>query len=177
MKMVNGLDVRFVRQWEFQNVIDQFFSGSALCCVDTAGRLGLPPFVRATLVRRGDDRTLLVGAHESDPCLVAYDRSVVPSLHADLERRRIADEPTEPGSVAHHARSRRAFGFVEQIDVDSGTLVLPPMMRRRARISGHALLVGSGAAFEIWDSEAALQSGDPDLAEIAGFHLDIQYAA
>ena len=96
-------------------MLDQFFSGSALCVLDTVGRMILPAFVRATLVRRGEDRALLIGAHEVDPCLIAYDRSVVPLLFADLERRRIAEEPVAPGG--HYRRSRRAFGFVEETDV------------------------------------------------------------
>jgi MraZ protein len=175
--MVNGLDIRFVRQREFQNLLEQFFSGSALCRVDTVGRLSLPRFVLATLARRGDDRALLIGAHEADPCLVAYDRAFVPLLHADLERRRIADEPKGVGAAAHHARSRRAFGFVAAADVDAGTVILPPMMRRRARIAERVLVIGCGAAFEIWDADSALESGDSDLAEIARFHLEFQNAA
>ena len=158
-------------------MLDQFFSGSALCRVDTVGRLSLPPFVRATLARRGDDGVLLVGAHEADPCLVAYDRSFVPLLHADLERRRIADEPKGAGEAAHRARSRRAFGFVEAAKIDAGIVLLPPMLRRRAGIAEYVLVIGGGAAFEIWDAGAALKSGDPDLAELAGFHLEFQNAA
>lgn len=145
-----------------------------MCAVDTAGRMVLPAFVRATLGRRGENLALLIGAHESDPCLIAYDRSVVPLLFADLERRRIAGEPG--AETSHHQRSRRAFGFVEESDVEAGTVLLPPMMRRRARIRARALLIGTGAAFEIWDGEAALGGSDPDVAEIARLH-SLQNAA
>jgi MraZ protein len=174
MEMVNETNVRFARLKEPGPLLDQFFSGSALCVLDTVGRVILPRFVRATLVRRGEDRALLIGAHEVDPCLIAYDRSVVPLFFADLERRRIAEEPVAPAS--HYGRSRRAFGFVEEADVETGTVLLPPMMRRRARIGARALLIGTGAAFEIWDAEAALGGDDPELAEIARFH-NLQYAA
>jgi DNA-binding transcriptional regulator/RsmH inhibitor MraZ len=120
---------------------------------------------------------LLIGAHEADPCLIAYDRSIVPLLHADLERRRIADELKEGAGTAHNARTRRAFGFVADADVDAGLVILPPIMRRRALISERALVIGCGAAFEIWDADSALQSGDPDLVEIARFHIEFQDAA
>jgi MraZ protein len=174
MEMVNRAGVRFAHLKEPGPLLDQFFSGSALCVLDTAGRINLPAFVRATLVRRGEDRALLVGAHEVDPCLIAYDRSVVPLLFADLERRRIAEESVAPAS--HYGRSRRAFGFVEETDVGNGVVLLPPMMRRRARIGARALLIGTGAAFEIWDADIALNGGDPELAEIARFH-NLQHAA
>jgi len=73
---------------------------------------------------------------------------------------------------------RRIFGFIEEIGFgDDGAIVLPPMMRRRARIGARALLIGVGGAFEIWDAQAALVQDDPDLREIAAFHLDAQDAA
>lgn len=168
MKMVNDVNERFALHKETMKLLDQFFSGSALCVLDTAGRLVLPAFVRTTLGRRGDDRSLLIGAHEMDPCLIAYDRTLVPMLFADLERRRIAEEPV--ASASHYTRSRRAFGFVEEMTIDAGAVLLPPMMRRRARIGARALLIGTGAAFEIWDADAALNGDDADVAEIARYH-------
>lgn len=156
-------------------MLDHFFSGSALCAVDGAGRLILPVFVRATLARRGHDRALMIGAHASDPCLVVYDRSVLPQLHAELERRRLGAEPG--ADQRHDARVRRTFGFADEAAVEAGVVILPPLMRRRARIGAFALLVGAGATFEIWDAQAARDSDDPDLAELARFHLEFQTAA
>ena len=157
-------------------MVEYLFSGSAICAVDSGGTLFLPGFVRATLERRSDARTLLVGSHECDPCLVAYDPGYGRVLHADSERRRIAEESSAPG--AWHGHSRRIFGFVEEASVDAnGRILLPPMMRRRARIGDLALLVGTGGSFEIWAPELALASGEPDLAEIAAWHLQSQHTA
>jgi DNA-binding transcriptional regulator/RsmH inhibitor MraZ len=157
-------------------VIDHLFSGSALCAVNAGGMLILPAFVRATLGRRTDARTFLLGSHERDLCLVAYDAGYARILHQDSERRRIAEESETPDASAK--RLRRIFGFVEEIGFgDDGAVTLPPMMRRRARIGANALVIGVGGAFEIWDAQAALDQGDPDLREIAAFHLDEQHAA
>jgi MraZ protein len=150
--------------------------GNALCAVDPAGRLVLPGFVRATLSRRGDPRLIFVGGHGEDPCLVAYDRSHAARLASDCRRLFDAEDATE--RHAHAARSRRLFGFVEQVLLDSrGKLALPPMMRRRARIEGLALVVGTGGPFEIWNPKTALEGGDPALSELAAFHLDCAQAA
>jgi len=136
----------------------------------------LPPFVRATLGRRTEVRGFLVGGHECDPCLVAYDRGYARILHQDSERRRIAEEATLPEASAK--RLRRIFGFVEEVGFgDDGAIVLPPMMRRRARIGARALVIGTGGAFEIWSLEVARDHPDPALAEIASFYLDEQHAA
>ena len=155
-------------------MVEHLFSGSALCAVDAGGNLLLPRFVRETIDRRSEARAMLVGAHECDPCLTAYDRAYGRVLHADSERRRLAGEAPQ----ASHARLRRIFGYAQQVAFgESGAIVLPPMMRRRARIVARALLVGAGGTFEIWDPETALQHKDAEISEIAAFHLDVQHAA
>ena len=155
---------------------DHPFLGNAYCAVDGAGRLTLPPFVRSTLSRRSDARLIFAGCHESDPCLVAYDRSFARTLAFDCRRLRLRDASLAP--EAHHARVRRAFGFVEQLEMDKrGKVALPPMLLRRARIERSALVIGTGGAFEIWNAQSALESGDSDLSELAAFHLDHQRAA
>ena len=151
------------------------FSGSALCAVDTAGRLVLPPFVRDTLNRRQAPETVTIGSHETDPCLVAYDPAFAAALHADVERRRINEEPVAPH--LHFARARRTFGFVDQARLESGAIALSPLMRRRAKVGPLALIVGAGGTFEIWDAQIALERGDSDLRDLAAFHLEFQQAA
>jgi len=157
-------------------VTDHPFIGNALCAVDGAGKLVLPPFVRSALSRRSDARLIFAGCHESDPCLVAYDRSFARTLAFDCRRMRLRDAALAP--ALHHARERRTFGYVEQLEIDSrGKVALPPMLLRRARIERSALVIGTGGAFEIWNAQSALASTDPDLSELAAFHLDYQQAA
>jgi MraZ protein len=157
-------------------VPDHLFRGNAICGVSKSGGLVLPAFVRMTLSRRTDAHLLLVGCHESDPCLVAYDPAFAATLLADSDRRRIAEEGSD--AQAHHIRARRIFGFVADVEYgESGACMLPPMMLRRARIDSSALVIGTGGAFEIWNPHVALDGTDPDLAELAAFHLDAHMAA
>lgn len=62
-----------------------------MCSVDAGGKLVLPRFVRDTLSLRSNAATILVGAHESDPCLVAYDPGFARQLAADAERRHVSN--------------------------------------------------------------------------------------
>lgn len=155
---------------------EHLFIGNAICGVGAKGALTLPAFVRATLARRTDARLLLIGSHETDRCLVAYDPAHAQALASECRRRRVAEEAS--ARYAYYVRERRIFGFVEQIGLDSrGGALLPPMMRHRARIEDAALVIGTGGAFEIWNPELALESDDPDLRELTAFHLDHQQAA
>lgn len=155
---------------------EALFIGNAMCAVGKSGGLVLPYFVRSTLARRCDSRLLLVGCHEVDPCLIAYDPGHADALMADSERRRRAEEGADP--AAHFARARRIFGFVADVPLaESGSCVLPPMMLRRARIESCALVIGTGGAFEIWAPQLALEAADPDLSALAAFHLETEQAA
>lgn len=157
-------------------MVTTLFSGSALCGIDEKGRIRLPSFVTRWLGESEDFSNLFVGRHERDNCLIGYGKSLAPLIHADLERRRIAEEAVAPD--VHHSRARRAFGLAQQVDVGTDKrLALPPFARRRAGIERFALLVGAGPVFEIWDPDQALAANDPDLRELAAWHLEIQNAA
>ena len=151
--------------------VDDFFQGSALNAVDAKGRLSVPAFVRSVIERRSDAKAIIIGVHEVDPCLTAYDRNYARNLFSENERRRLTEEGRDP--QAHFARARRTFGVTEEVPYDSsGRIILPPMMRRRGRIEDLALFVGVGGTFEIWSPRLALESGDADLRELSAYRLE-----
>jgi MraZ protein len=155
--------------------LEHLFNGSALNAVDAKGRLSIPAFIRSVVERRSDAKAIVVGAHEVDPCLTAYDRGYSRHLHIENERRRLLEEG-QSGSgdnVGHFRRARRTFGLTEDVPYDpSGRIILPPMMRRKGRIEDLALFVGVGGTFEIWNPLTALEHGDEDLRELAAYRLE-----
>lgn len=155
----------------------EYFSGSGLEAVDARGRVHLPRFVRETLARRSDSRTALLGVHESDDCLTGFDPGYAQIVHAELERRRLRDEAAGIDG-AHHERVRRAFGLTEERPIDEkGRIALPELIRRRGRIEGLALFVGTGGAFEVWDPERARADGGEELRALAEYWLGAQRAS
>jgi MraZ protein len=150
----------------------QLFSGSALGEVAPNGAVRLPEFVRRVIERRSAAERLVLGVHESDPCVTAHASGQWPAIEAEIERRRLRDEAAGAPSSAHHQRARRAFGLAEEAAADRrGRILLPELMRRRGRIGGLALFVGTGASFEIWNPDVALETGDEELRELAEFRL------
>jgi len=151
--------------------LEHLFNGSALNAVDAKGRLSVPAFIRSVVERRSDAKAIIVGVHEIDPCLTAYDRNYARNLFNENERRRLGEEDRDP--QAHFARARRTFGVTEEVPYDSsGRIILPPMMRRKGRIDDLALFVGVGGTFEIWNPRLALEAGDADLRELAAWRLE-----
>ena len=151
--------------------LEHLFNGSALNAVDAKGRLSVPAFIRSVVERRSDAKAIIVGVHEVDPCLTAYDRNYARNLFNENERRRLTEEGRDP--QAHFARARRTFGITEDVPYDtSGRIILPPMMRRKGQIQELALFVGVGGTFEIWNPYVALKSGDADLKDLAAYRLE-----
>lgn len=154
--------------------LEHLFNGSALNAVDAKGRLSIPSFIRSVVERRSDAKAIVVGAHEIDPCLTAYDRGFARNLHIENERRRLLEEgQSGSGDPSHFRRARRTFGLTEDVPYDpSGRIIMPPMMRRKGRIEDLALFVGVGGTFEIWNPFVALEHGDEDLRELAAYRLE-----
>lgn len=153
--------------------LEHLFNGSALNAVDAKGRLSIPAFIRSVVERRSDAKAVVIGTHEIDPCLSAYDRGYGKNLQIEIERRRLIEEGQKGDAPNHFARARRIFGLTEDVPYDpSGRIILPTMMRRKGRIEDLALFVGVGGTFEIWNPHVALKSGDADLRELAAYRLE-----
>ena len=152
--------------------IGEYFSGSALHPVGTAGDVALPGFVIEVIERRSAAPRLVVAPHECDPCLNGYDESYQPVLQTDIERRRLREEAAGMAAAWHHVRVRRTFGLAERAEVDgAGRVRLPPLMRSKGRIEDLALFIGTGGGFEIWNPHVARSAGDPELRELAEYRL------
>ena len=154
--------------------VEHLFSGSAVGAVGLDGAVRLPPFILRVVEAGAGQGRMMVGAHESDPCLTAWEPRRAPALHAEVERRRLRDEAEGAAESEHHTRARRAFGFVEDAPIEEGRLLLPPMMRRKGGIGARVLFVGTGSGFEIWNPEVARRAGDPAVREIAEYRLEIE---
>jgi MraZ protein len=152
-------------------VLDHYFSGSALVAVDAKGRLSVPAGIRQKIERRSDTRAIVLTRHPVEPCLTGFDTNYLRLLHLDNERRRLVEEERDP--LAHYSRERRSFGSAEEVPYDtSGRILLTSKLRRRGQLEELALFVGVGATFELWNPQLALQSKEPEIREFAAEALE-----
>lgn len=151
--------------------VEHLFRGNALNAVDAKGRLSVPAFIRAKIERRSDEKLIVLAPHEAYPCLVGYDANYDAEIYAENERRRLAEEATDP--LAHYERQHRSFSAAEEAPYDSsGRIILPQTMRRRGKIEDLALFVGTGATFEVWNPRVAATEGGAHLKDIALYWLE-----
>lgn len=150
---------------------EHLFRGSALSAVDGKGRLSVPAFVRQKIERRSDERVVVLGLHDSFPCLVGYDTRYSGALWEESERRRLQEEERDPN--AHFARESGLFGSTVDIAYDlSGRIILPGRLKKRAEIEELAMFVGMGGTFTVWSPRLALASEAAQLRELAADLLE-----
>jgi MraZ protein len=155
--------------------LEHLFQGSALNAVDAKGRVSIPAFLRGVVERRGDARTIVLAAHETFPCLSAYDPAYAALKHAKLERLLEKEETDADAQLEYQQRNLMAFAATEEVPYDSsGRILFPLMMRRKGQIDDIALFLGTGETFQIWNPKLLLgHSGIPDdLKDIARFRLE-----
>ncbi len=146
------------------------FHGSELCEVDSDGNVALPAFLSDALA--GDkDCCLLVAKHEADACLIGYGRDHLATLAERNERRRLAGEDRGEDGRAHYRRMRRSFALTDRLPRDLARLTIPAAMRHLGKIGRHALFVGAGDSFEIWNPELAMQSDDQEFRDLTAYRM------
>ena len=155
---------------QVEAVMNNIFLGSEICEVETDGSVAIPAFLKDAIP--GDTPEILVAKHESDACLIGYGRDHLVALAERNERRRLAGEARGEDACAHYHRMRRTFALTDRMRRDAARITIPAAMRHLGRIGRHALFVGTGDSFEIWNPELAMQSDDEQFRDLAAFRME-----
>lgn len=119
------------------------FRGATKVTLDDKGRMVVPTRYRDHLHERAQGR--LVVTVDRDQCLLLY-----PLPDWEQIERKLMGLPTL------HAQARRLqrlmVGHATDLELDGhGRLLLPPELREFASLERHAMLVGQGNRFELWN--------------------------
>lgn len=121
------------------------FQGSSIISVDNKGRIAIPSRHRDLLLETGGKLTL---TGNTDGTLLLY---------RDVEWFPVRDRVNQLPSTHKAARGLQlvVVGMAETMEMDSGgRLLIPPSLRKHAKLDKEAVFVGQGNRFEIWDVAA-----------------------
>jgi len=152
--------------------VNQLFVGSALCEIESGGIIRLPEPFFGTVDARAARDAMYVGLHDQLKCLIVFDGVV---LNERMERF-ACDQVVGslPDATDPLEQLRRHFGFSAPARLDAeGRLPIAPWLDERRGEARHALLVGMGHCFEVWDLDYVLNHGRRDLRQLANLHLDL----
>ena len=151
----------------------ELFSGYGLSPIDAKGRVAIPPDLRATIEANAAERILILSAHESDPCLIGYDRGWANLLAEEIARDEALERNAGRGFDRSNAR-RRAFSITERLPFDSsGRFVLNGFLRADSGLNDLAFFAGTGHVSEVWNPQTLLGASDVDdrLKRACRWHL------
>ncbi len=154
-----------------------WYQGDGIGLVDDKGRVSIPAALRQALsanypkANGKDGGTVIVGTHETQRCLIAYDPAYVDKL-AERAAKREAEHPGAGGAVDYNIKRRAAVGEPAPFD-GSGRFIMPAFARFYAGIKTHAFFYGVLDYIEIWDPKALIAAdGYPDVVkEMVGFYM------
>jgi MraZ protein len=119
------------------------FRGATRVTLDDKGRMVMPTRYRERLREQAQGRVVVTV--DRDQCLLIY-----PLPQWEQIERKLMSLP----SLNERARrlQRLMVGHADDLELDGhGRLLLPPQLREFAGLDRHAMLVGQGGRFELWD--------------------------
>ena len=122
------------------------FRGATKVTLDAKGRLAIPTRYRARLAACCEGQ--LVATVDRDYCLLIYP---LPEWE-EIEKKLVA----LPSLNSQARRLQRLMvGYATELDIDGhGRILLPVELREFAKLEKHAILLGQGNKFELWDEDS-----------------------
>jgi MraZ protein len=119
-----------------------YFRGQSVNRLDAKGRLRIPTKYREVLQSHYQDALIITLL---DECLVAYPPETWEEIEAKVQDFSIVQSE-------QRAFMRRFISSAEECEFDDqGRILIPPVLRSRAKLEQEVLLAGMLKSFEIWD--------------------------
>lgn len=113
--------------------------------IDAKGRIVMPTRYRERLLESRNCVVLTIDTEEK--CLLLYPLNAWEEIESKL-----AELPSF--NPAARRIQRLLIGHATELELDSnGRILLPPLLREYAGLAKHAVLIGQGKKFEIWDDK------------------------
>ena len=119
------------------------FRGVNAINIDVKGRMVIPTRYREQLQESRGSIVLTIDTEEK--CLLLYPLNAWEEIESKL-----AQLPSF--NPAARRIQRLLIGHATEVELDThGRVLLPPLLREYADLTKHAVLVGQGKKFELWD--------------------------
>lgn len=145
------------------------FAGSYPLAVDEKGRIAIPARFRQKLAEEGESPLYITLGPK--PCLEIYPAAEFQRLAEDIQKM----EDRKTADVLKQV----FIGFAVETELDKqGRVVLPPLLRRRVRLNGAAMLMGMVSRFDVWaEDEWTRRFGEGPDSLLASPALEDAFAA
>lgn len=141
------------------------FRGANSINVDSKGRIAIPAKYRDNILESCNSNMIMT-CDPYENCLLIFTLDHWEKTEASLQA-------LSNSNKAHRALRRIMLGFATEVDMDSnGRLLVPVVLRDRAKLTKEAMLVGQGKTFQLWNEAEWNRLTQQDFEILASDELD-----
>lgn len=141
------------------------FRGANSINLDSKGRIAIPAKYRPSITESSASH-LIVTCDPYDNCLLIFTLEHWEGTESDLQS-------LSNSKPLHRRLKRTMLSHATEVDMDaSGRLLIPSVLRERAKLSKDVMLIGQGKTFQLWDESSWHQLVEEDMAVLSSEELD-----
>ena len=141
------------------------FRGANSINLDSKGRIAVPAKYRPCITESAASH-LIVTCDPYDSCLLIFTLAHWERTESDLQS-------LSNSKPLHRRLKRTMLSHATEVDMDAnGRLLIPSVLRDRAKLSKDVMLIGQGKTFQLWDEASWHQLVEEDMGVLSSDELD-----
>jgi len=141
------------------------FRGANSINLDSKGRIAVPAKYRQCITESTASH-MIITCDPYDNCLLIFTLEHWETTEADLQS-------LSNSKPLHRRLKRIMLSHATEVDMDAnGRLLIPGVLRERAKLQKDVMLVGHGKTFQLWDENQWHQLVEEDMAVMSSNELD-----
>lgn len=141
------------------------FRGANSINLDSKGRIAVPAKYRPDIMESTRSH-MIITCDPYDNCLLIFTLEHWESTEADLQS-------LSNSKPLHRRLKRIMLSHASEVDMDaSGRLLIPSVLRERAKLQKDVMLIGQGKTFQLWDQQQWKALVEEDMAVMSSDELD-----
>jgi len=141
------------------------FRGANSINLDSKGRIAVPAKYRPGIIESTDSH-LIITCDPYDNCLLIFTLEHWESTESDLQS-------LSNSKPLHRRLKRIMLSHATEVDMDAnGRLLIPSVLRERAKLQKDVMLIGQGKTFQLWDEGNWHKLVEEDMSVMSSEELD-----
>lgn len=141
------------------------FRGANSISLDSKGRIAVPAKYRQCITESTASH-MIITCDPYDNCLLIFTLEHWESTEADLQS-------LSNSKPLHRRLKRIMLSHATEVDMDpNGRLLVPGVLRERAKLQKDVMLIGHGKTFQLWDVNQWHKLAEEDMAVMSSDELD-----
>ena len=141
------------------------FRGANSINLDSKGRIAIPAKYRQGIIESAASH-MIITCDPYDNCLLLFALEHWETTESDLQS-------LSNSKPLHRRLKRIMLSHASEVDMDAnGRLLIPNVLRERAKLQKEVMLIGQGKTFQLWDENHWHKLAEEDMSVMSSDELD-----